>query len=214
MDPGRTRSSCAASAPAFPTQPGQRLDGLVPERRDLPGQSIRSTAESQPRHLCGRPRIASRFWKARRARCSVPARGRHVRYITNEPKLNVTEGNVDRRLRSHRPRRSEHQLTAVLNLPLIADTLAVRAVIYDDSRGGYIDNVPGTFTRKNTDIGIHYANYPAVNGQCPAAAQPLLRPPGSVHQQQQHRRQSHQSGHLPGNPRRGAVQVQRRLERC
>ena len=48
-------------------------------------------------------------------------------------------------------------VTAVLNLPLIADTLAVRAVIYDDKRGGYIDNVPATFTRKDTDIGIHYA---------------------------------------------------------
>jgi iron complex outermembrane receptor protein len=58
-------------------------------------------------------------------------------------------------------------LTAVLNLPLIPDTLAVRAVIYDDRRGGYIDNVPATFTRKDTDIGIHYADYPAVNGACP-----------------------------------------------
>ena len=58
-------------------------------------------------------------------------------------------------------------LTAVLNLPLIAGKMAVRAVFYNDSRGGYIDNVPATFTRKNTDLGIHYANYPAVNGQCP-----------------------------------------------
>src|SRR6267378_4513308 len=56
-------------------------------------------------------------------------------------------------------------LTAVLNLPLIANTMAVRAVIYNDKRGGYIDNVPATFTRKNTDVGIHYAGYPAnVNG--------------------------------------------------
>jgi len=51
-------------------------------------------------------------------------------------------------------------VTAVLNLPLIADTLAVRGVIYDDRRGGYINNVPATFTRKPTDLGIHYANYP------------------------------------------------------
>ncbi len=72
-------------------------------------------------------------------------------------------------------------VTAVLNLPLIADTMAVRAVIYNDARGGYIDNVPATFTRKNTDIGIHYANYPAVNGQCPDG-QPnggFCVPPGS-----------------------------------
>ena len=47
----------------------------------------------------------------------------------------------------------------MLNLPLIADKLAVRGVIYNESRGGYIDNVPATFARKSTDIGIHYANY-------------------------------------------------------
>src|SRR6185437_14273524 len=40
------------------------------------------------------------------------------------------------------------------------DTLAVRAVIYNDARGGYIDNVPGTFTRRSTDLGIYYADYP------------------------------------------------------
>src|SRR5260370_18561188 len=45
--------------------------------------------------------------------------------------------------------------------------MAVRAVLYNDRRGGYIDNVPATFTRKSTDIGIHYANYPTVGGQCP-----------------------------------------------
>jgi outer membrane receptor protein involved in Fe transport len=43
---------------------------------------------------------------------------------------------------------------------LIAQHLAFRAVVYNDRRGGYIDNVPATFTRKDTDIGIHYANYP------------------------------------------------------
>ncbi len=62
---------------------------------------------------------------------------------------------------------------AMINLPLIPDTLAVRAVIYNDRRGGYIDNVPGVFNRLPTDIGIHYAGYATgcaagtpVNGQC------------------------------------------------
>ncbi len=54
-----------------------------------------------------------------------------------------------------------------MNFPLIADKMAARVVIYNDRRGGYIDNVPATFTRKNTDIGIHYAQFPAVNGACP-----------------------------------------------
>jgi len=90
-----------------------------------------------------------------------------IRYITNEPKLDVTEGSVKAGygVTAHGDPNSD--LTAMLNLPLIPDTLAVRAVIYNDSRGGYIDNVPSTFARKNTDIGIHYANYPAVGGQCP-----------------------------------------------
>src|SRR5258708_7281327 len=90
-----------------------------------------------------------------------------IRYITNEPKLNVTEGSVKAGYGVTAHGDPNTDLTAVLNLPLIADTMAVPAVIYDDSRGGYIDNVPATFTRKNTDLGVHYANYPAVNGQCP-----------------------------------------------
>jgi outer membrane receptor protein involved in Fe transport len=90
-----------------------------------------------------------------------------IRYITNQPKLDVTEGNVKAGYGVTAHGDPNADVTAVLNLPLIANTLAVRGVIYDDRRGGYIDNVPATFTRKNTDIGIHYANYPAVNGVCP-----------------------------------------------
>ena len=74
----------------------------------------------------------------------------------------------------------------MLNLPLIADTLAVRAVVYNDRRGGYIDNVPATFTRKNTDLGIHYANFPAVSGGARTAcrtAAPACRPAARRHQQ-------------------------------
>jgi iron complex outermembrane receptor protein len=106
-----------------------------------------------------------------------------IRYITNEPKLDKFEANVKAGygVTAHGDPNSD--VTAVLNLPVIADTRAVRAVIYSDSRGGYIDNVPATFTRKNTDIGIHYANYPAdANGQCPDG-QPnagFCVPPGSA----------------------------------
>ena len=104
-----------------------------------------------------------------------------IRYITNEPKLDVTEGNVKAGYGVTAHGDPNADLTAVLNLPLIPDTMAVRAVIYNDRRGGYINNVPATFTRKDTDIGIHYANYPAVNGQCPDG-QPnggFCVPPGS-----------------------------------
>ncbi len=90
-----------------------------------------------------------------------------IRYITNEPKLDTTEANIKAGYGATAHGDPNTDVTAVLNLPLIADHMALRAVIYDDRRGGYIDNVPATFTRKNTDIGIHYANFPAVNGQCP-----------------------------------------------
>ncbi len=86
-----------------------------------------------------------------------------VRYITNKPKLNVTEGNaeVSYGITAHGDPNSS--ASGVLNLPLIKDTLAIRAVVYNDRRGGYIDNVPSTFTRKPTDLGIAsygLADYP------------------------------------------------------
>jgi outer membrane receptor protein involved in Fe transport len=91
-----------------------------------------------------------------------------VRYITNKPKLSTTEANFEAGygVTAHGDPNSD--LTAVLNVPVIADTLALRAVIYSDRRGGYIDNVPGTFTRKNSDLGIYYANNPG--GGVPANA--------------------------------------------
>ena len=91
-----------------------------------------------------------------------------VRYITNKPKINVTEGSVEAGYGITAHGDPNTDLTAVINLPLIADHLAIRAVIYNDRRGGYIDNVPGTFTRKDTDLGIYYANNPG--GGVPANA--------------------------------------------
>src|SRR5579872_2080290 len=91
-----------------------------------------------------------------------------IRYITNEPKLDTTQATIKAGYGTTAHGDPNTDVTAVLNLPLIADTMAVRAVIYDDRRGGYIDNVPGTFTRRNTDIGIGNADLPAnALGQCP-----------------------------------------------
>jgi iron complex outermembrane recepter protein len=90
-----------------------------------------------------------------------------IRYLTNEPRLDVVEGSLKAGYGVTAHGDPNTDVTGVLNLPLIANTMAVRGVIYNDKRGGYIDNVPATFTRKNTDIGIHYANFPAVGGVCP-----------------------------------------------
>ncbi len=80
-----------------------------------------------------------------------------VRYITNKPKLNATEGSVTAGYGWTAHGDPNNSLEAMLNVPIIDDTLAVRAVIYNDSRGGYINNVPSTFTRQNSDLGIGYA---------------------------------------------------------
>ena len=77
-----------------------------------------------------------------------------VRYITNKPKLDVTEGAVNAGYEITAHGDPSAFADATLNVPLIPDTLAVRAVIYNESRGGYINNVPGTFTRAPTDRGI------------------------------------------------------------
>ena len=90
-----------------------------------------------------------------------------IRYITNKPQLDVTSGNVDAGYGTTAHGDNNSDVTAVLNLPIIDGHMAVRGVVYDARRGGYINNVPATFAREDTDVGIHYAGYPAVNGQCP-----------------------------------------------
>ncbi len=112
-----------------------------------------------------------------------------VRYITNKPKLDVTEGSVTAGYGTTAGGANNSNLEAVLNLPLISDTLAVRAVIYNDTRGGYIDNVPSTFTRQPTDLGIHYGGYATgctvgtpTGGACPSGSKANAYgvPPGSA----------------------------------
>jgi iron complex outermembrane recepter protein len=79
-----------------------------------------------------------------------------VRYITNKPKLNVTEAvlNTGYAVTAHGG--ESRNVDATINIPLIADTLAVRGVIYNERRGGYIDNIPGTFARTAADLGTYY----------------------------------------------------------
>ena len=79
-----------------------------------------------------------------------------VRYITNKPKLDVDEGSVDASYSTTAHGDPSGSGVAMINVPIIPGTLALRAVIYDDSRGGYIHNVPATFTRSPTDVGIAY----------------------------------------------------------
>jgi iron complex outermembrane receptor protein len=80
-----------------------------------------------------------------------------VRYITNKPKLDVTEATVNAGFATTAHGTESTNLDATVNVPLIADHMAVRGVIYNERRGGYIDNVPATFARADTDFSVDYA---------------------------------------------------------
>lgn len=91
-----------------------------------------------------------------------------LRYITNKPKLGVTEGNAEGEHGFTAGGDDNTKVTATLNVP-IGDNFAVRAVVYDERQGGYINNEPSTFTRSNSDLGNYYFNIRpnAGNGLCP-----------------------------------------------
>jgi len=67
-----------------------------------------------------------------------------IRYITNKPKIDVTEGEANASYGITAGGNPNSSANATINLPVIPDMLAVRASIFTDNRGGYISNVPGT----------------------------------------------------------------------
>ena len=68
-----------------------------------------------------------------------------IRYITNKPKLGVTEGNVNAGYGITAGGDPNNNLNAVLNLPF-GDNFALRGVIFSDHRGGYISNIADTIS--------------------------------------------------------------------
>lgn len=74
-----------------------------------------------------------------------------VRYITNKPKLDREEGEAKASFGTTAGGGDNSSAEVMLNLPIIADKLAIRAVIYNENRGGYINNILGTFTRHAND---------------------------------------------------------------
>jgi outer membrane receptor protein involved in Fe transport len=67
-----------------------------------------------------------------------------IRYITNKPKLDVTEGNANGGYGYTSGGDPSFMGNATINLPIIPDTLAIRATVFTDRRGGYISNELGT----------------------------------------------------------------------
>jgi outer membrane receptor protein involved in Fe transport len=77
-----------------------------------------------------------------------------LRYITNKPRLDTTEAKFTASFGNTAHGNSNSAVEGILNLPLIDDKLAARVVVYNENRGGYIDNVRSTFTRRGTDVGF------------------------------------------------------------
>jgi iron complex outermembrane receptor protein len=78
-----------------------------------------------------------------------------VRYITNKPKIGVTEASANAGYAVTAHGDPSNSIDAMLNLPF-GDQFALRAVIYNESRGGYINNIPATFVRNKNDLGSYY----------------------------------------------------------
>jgi outer membrane receptor protein involved in Fe transport len=91
-----------------------------------------------------------------------------VRYITNKPKLDKWEGHVEGSYGGTTSGAANSAFNATLNAPVLTDRLAIRATIYHERQGGYIDNVPSNFTRSNIDAGNGYFNiHPTTGSTCP-----------------------------------------------
>ncbi len=86
-----------------------------------------------------------------------------IRYITNKPKLDVTEGDANAAYGTTAGGDQNSYVNATINLPLISDHLAVRATVFEDHRGGYIDNLAGTIQIPAATTPIPRAAGPTTN---------------------------------------------------
>jgi iron complex outermembrane recepter protein len=77
-----------------------------------------------------------------------------VRFITNKPQLNTFSVNVEGGYGMTSGGDPNTNVNATFNLPLIEDKVAARFVIFNDRRGGYINNEPATFSRGSEDLGL------------------------------------------------------------
>jgi iron complex outermembrane recepter protein len=83
------------------------------------------------------------------------AMGGAVRYITNKPDASEFGAGFNASYAFTKKGEESVAGDAFINIPIIKDKLAIRAVFYTDRQGGYIDNVAGTFQMPfNGNVGI------------------------------------------------------------
>ncbi len=68
-----------------------------------------------------------------------------VRLITNKPVVGEFQARLGAEYSQTAKGEDSNKVEAMINIPLIDNKLAVRGAFYSDNRGGYIDNVEGTF---------------------------------------------------------------------
>ena len=85
-----------------------------------------------------------------------------VRLITNKPDFSGSYGRLSVEGSNTKKGEGSNKFEAMYNLP-ISDTLAVRAVVYRDDQGGWVDNVPGTLTVQES-ARFRDAGYVRTNG--------------------------------------------------
>jgi len=72
-----------------------------------------------------------------------------VRLITNKPDLGGFDAKLSAGLSTTKGGEESWNFEAMVNIP-VADNFALRAVVYVDEQGGYIDNVPGLRTARES----------------------------------------------------------------
>jgi outer membrane receptor protein involved in Fe transport len=83
------------------------------------------------------------------------AMGGAVRYITNKPDTSAFSAGFNSSYAFTKGGDESVAGDAFINIPIVQDKLAVRAVFYTDSQGGYIDNIAGTYQMPfNGNVGV------------------------------------------------------------
>ncbi|MEC9415951.1 MAG: TonB-dependent receptor [Pseudomonadota bacterium] len=68
-----------------------------------------------------------------------------VRLITNKPNLEEFQASWTGSYAKTEGGEASNNMEAMINIPIVEGKMAFRAALYNDSQGGYIDNVAGTF---------------------------------------------------------------------
>ena len=101
--------------------------------------------------------------------------GGAVRYITNKPNLSNFDASMKASYAETRNAASSESVQAIINIPVIEDKFAVRAVVFEDTKGGYIDNVAATYQMSATATGFTKFGINATN-----TARPTINNDGLV----------------------------------